>query len=162
MALVTLAEAKAFLNVQDTSTDADITDVILAVTRVVEREVGPIDARSVTSVVTSTGVAALPLTNITAVTSITNLASGATVSITGISTDKSILRYSNGTALPCGELSVVYTVGLATVPGNIKYGALEVLKLAWQAQLSGDLPAFLLSYRASAWFTPDQVSLGFA
>lgn len=162
MALVTLAEAKTFLNIQDVATDAEVTALIAAITPIIERETGPVDARSVTSVVVSDGRAALPLTNITGITSITVLSSGATVSVTGISSDKSILRYANGTPLPSGELSVVYTVGLATVPANIKYGALEVLKLAWAAQVNEDLPAFLLSYRASAWFAPNQVSLGFA
>lgn len=162
MALITLTEAKTFLNIQDGATDAEVTAVIAAVTRLVEREVGPIDTRTVTSVVDSNGRAALPFTNVTAVTAITNRTSGATVSLTGISTDKSVLRYTTGTPLPSGELSVTYTVGLAAVPDNIKYGALEVLKLAWAAQVNAELPAFLMSYRASAWFAPDQVSLGFA
>lgn len=165
MALVTLDEARSFLNIRDTGAaiDTEIQAAIDAVTVLVEREVGPIVQRSVTSVVSSrNGRAVLPLKNIISITSITNVIDGSVVSVTGLSTTHSILGYTSGTHLPNGDLSVVYVVGVTPVPKNIKYGALEVLKLAWAAQSREELPAFLLSYRASAWFLPDQVLPGFA
>lgn len=163
MDLISLQEAKAFLNIQGSSSDFEIEDVVDAMTRVVEREVGPIVNRTVTSVVTThDGCAVLPLKNIVAIKSVTVIRDGSSISTDGLTTHHSILAYANGERLPRGDLSVEYEVGLADIPSNIKYGALEVLKLAWAAQNKGDLPAFLLSYRASAWFLPDQELPGFA
>lgn len=163
MDLILLADAKSFLNIQDKSSDVEIQDVIDAVTRIVEREVGPVIERAVTSVVSSHGgCAVLPLKNVIEIVSVTAVRDGSTVPVDGLTTTHSILAYADGTRLPRGDLNVAYKVGLTEVPTNIKHGAFEVLKLAWAAHRKGDLPAFLLSYRASAWFLPDQDLPGFA
>ena len=153
MALVTVAEAKTFLNIQDVSAaiDTKLTGFIAGITPVVERRVGPVEVRTETSVVRSNGQAVLPFANVISIQSVTIRATGTTVTTTGIVVDGTRIKYASGASLPYGDLTIAYTVGMTVVPSNIKYGALEIISQAWETQRNKEVPAFLIPYRGKAW-----------
>jgi hypothetical protein len=73
-----------------------------------------------------------------------------------------VLRNPAGALPGAYDLQVTVTVGMVPIPENIKSGAKEILDLAWATQRGKDRPAFLVSYRAQAWLSNSEQSLGFA
>lgn len=81
--ILTLAEAKAFVNATDTTHDAELPAFITAITAVIENEVGPVVAREVTETLYPTGaVLFLSHSNVISVTSISEWASGTETALT--------------------------------------------------------------------------------
>ncbi len=168
--LVTLAEAKAFLNMDtdDTSEDTELANFITGMTPVVEAEVGPVVLRSQTAVIYGMDANAVPAPTwpVASVTSGTYLSNSTSVDVSKMIADQGLILTSDGSTLPLLPWTMTYQAGrvanTAAVPLNIKSGALEILKLAWESQRGGTPPAFLISYRAAAWFKPSAFAVGFA
>lgn len=159
--IVGLAEAKAYLNIEDDDGDEELRAFIEGVTEVVEngdgndfRGVGPVVRRTVTATIYPNGscVASLPYTEVLSLTSAVDVGTGVTVSLTGYTFDQGVLRPAYGADLPLRPWTITYVVGRPSLPANIRLGALEILKLAWNSQRgNGEPPAFLVPYRAQAW-----------
>jgi len=167
--LVTLAQAKAFLDITDAdaSQDAELQQAIEAVTAVIEHEVGPVVRRTVTTTVqpTTSGSFLLPYTDVVSLTSGSTIPDGTALTVSGYTTFDGVLRNPSG-SLPTSAWALTYVVGrvatTADVPANIRQAALEAVELAWAAQRGGDPPPFLLSYRVQAMLEPDRQLAGFA
>lgn len=169
--IVTLAEAKAFLefDTDDTSQDDELQSFITAITGIVEEEIGPVVQREATSLIRPlTVVTQMPTPDwpIQSVTSGVYLDDSTDVDTSKIIANEGILLTTDGTILPSRAWTMTYVAGLvadtASVPLGIKKGALEILKLAWASQRTGEPPAFLISYRAAAWLKRYAPNLGFA
>lgn len=162
--IFTLQEAKDFLNIEDSSDDAELAGFISGVTAVVEDVVGPVVPRPVTSIFYPTQERAIPLPvwPVISLTSGQLVRNGSPVDVTNMVIDRGALWMKNYAILPVEPFTLTYQAGRATTPDNIKKGAQEILKLAWASQRNSDAPAFLISYRAMAWLQPEATSLGFA
>jgi hypothetical protein len=165
--IVTLTEARTFLNFDDDSSsddDDELQGFITALTPVVEAEVGPVVSRETSDIIYPTGGAVpLPQWPVVSLTSGVLLHDDSVVDVAGMTADKSMLFMTDGSSLPFEPWTLTYVVGRESIPANIRQGALEILGLAWETQRGeGDLPAFLIPYRAAAWLRPTPALPGFA
>lgn len=169
--IVTLVEAREFLKPRagDTGSDDEMQRFITRLTPAVETEVGPVVQRAeIAAIDGACGFCetSAPKWPMVSVTSGTYLSDGSAVVTSKMVSRKGLIVTTDGSPLPLRPWTMTYLAGrvanTAAVPGNIKGGALEMLKLAWATQRGQDAPAFLVSYRASAWFKSDQYALGFA
>ncbi|MEU4502658.1 hypothetical protein [Streptomyces sp. NPDC024089] len=141
MALLTLAEAKAQLNITSTSNDTELQVYVDAVGPVIERFIGPVAERIVveTQDVARDGVQVLVLRT-TPVVSLTSveplLASGGTSYDVGalvLDGDTGIVRRADGGWLR-GPLKVTYTAGRGEVPATVNLAARMLVQHLWQTQ----------------------------
>jgi hypothetical protein len=165
--IIGLDEAKTFLNIRDTDTDQDdeLRAMLEAVTAVVEREVGPVVRRQVSTVLYPTchsSALQLPYTQVLTVDSAAYVSDASVISVTGWHTDGGMLWLNAGSVFPAYPFTLTYTVGRPDLPANIRMGALEILKLAWASQRASEPPSFLVSNKAGEWLAPDVQVLGFA
>lgn len=164
--ILSLTEAKAFLNIRSTDTDQDdeLRGMLEGVTRVVEHEVGAVVRRTETSVLRTCGENSypLPLSPVVSLTSGAIVRDGSSVTITGWYAQGSVLYAGLYGTLPVEPFTLTYVVGRPDLPTNIRMGALEILKLAWASQRASDPPTFLVSNKAREWLAPDMQALGFA
>ncbi|WP_433382797.1 hypothetical protein [Streptosporangium sp. CA-115845] len=139
--LVTLAEAKAHLNIPASRTgdDEEISRFIGALTAPIERHVGIVLPVTVTERCwggrRSLLLAHRPVQSIGSVT----LPGGRTVPGSGydLDGDAGVLHRMAGGHLSCwerGRIAVVYTAGLAAVPAHVRQAALIILGHLWETQ----------------------------
>ncbi|HEY9417813.1 MAG TPA: phage head-tail connector protein [Pseudonocardia sp.] len=177
--LLSLADAKAHLNITTTTHDDELREYLEACTKVVESYVGPIVRRTHTRRVSGYRCAIpLPHTQVTAVTNITVISDGTspiTLSDLSINTAAGIVSLKSGGSFPYGDMDWTYTVGRSYVESNWTLAAKLILQTRWQQKLGnlpstqGDFPGYVVSgagylvpYAAVALMQPDQVSAGFA
>ena len=179
--LMSLANAKAHLNIADTTTtyDAELREYLEAATEIVESYVGPVVRRTHTARVCGYRCEIpLPHTQVLAVTNITDVRTGTspiTLSDLAIDTEAGVISYKNGMAFPYGEMDITYTVGRSYVKANWTLAAKIIMKHNWETQL-GNLPSiqgedrgyvvtgsgYLVPFRAVSLLQSDQVPVGFA
>ena len=146
--LITLAEARASLGwaTSDTSNDADLEKYIEAATPVIERETGPLIARTGVVFTLDGGRTRLVLpTRFNTVTTLVE--SGVTVTdfvpepsaglITG-GTTGSPRYFANGVQ----NIVVTVTTGAAEVPANVKLATRELVTHLWRRGRQSNIPAF--------------------
>lgn len=157
-ALVTLDEAYDAINDPSGADDSELSALIDAVTGVVEAIVGPVTSREVTDVLDGGGDTVVlrkyPVISVDSVTEYTPSAQtlaaepyGSTYTGYGyrVNLNTGVLtRTSSGTprsfASGTGNVVVNYTAGRSEIPANVKQAALELIRLHWQPQQSGNLP----------------------
>lgn len=177
-AILSLADAKAHLNIPSTSSDDELRGFLETTTKVIEDEVGPIVRRTHTA--RRCGYRAkvlLPHTQVRSITSVTDVRTGASIDSSGMTVDREtgIVSYLNGSGFAYGDMDFVYVVGRDTVDSNWTDAAKVIVKHFWSTQL-GNLPSnqgddhgyvvtgsgYLVPYRAMAMLKPDQIPIGFA
>ncbi|MBZ6250388.1 phage gp6-like head-tail connector protein [Streptomyces olivaceus] len=146
MALLTLAEAKAQLNITSDTDDIELTAYIEAVGPVVERFVGPVEPREVaeTQDVARDGarllvLRTLPVMELTSVTPLLAGATGYDVDRLLLDGDTGVVRRADGGWLR-GPLRVTYQAGRATVPATINLAARILVQHLWRTQNAGRGP----------------------
>jgi len=157
--ILELEEARAALNLQDAKAERDalIEEFCVAVDAVVEQYLGDwVDPRDVTIDAPADGV--LPGATVREVKAGEYLDGTGPVDVAGMRvTGAGILQPPPGRALPARPWRLTLAVGHENVPAAIKRGAAEILIQAWATQRfdsGGDVPAFLVPYRAAAWLDP--------
>ncbi len=174
--LLTLAEARKFLNIDgaDTSEDDELADFITGITPVVESGdanwsgIGPVVLRSRSTIIygASANAVPAPVWPIDSLTSGAYLLDDSPVDVSAMVVDQGLILTKDGSALPLRPWTLTYQAGFvadtASVPQNIKKGAAEILRLAWASQRLSDPPAFLVPFRAMHWFGANTFALGFA
>lgn len=177
--LLSLADAKAHLDLTSTTHDEEIREYLEAATEIVESYIGPVVRRSHTARLCGyRREIALPHTQVQSITSITVVRDGSTpvtLSDLSINTDAGVVTYKNGSLFPYGDMDWVYVVGRSFVKANWTLAAKIIVKHNWETQLGnlpsiqGDSPGYVVSgagylvpYRAISLLTPDQVPAGFA
>ena len=140
MALLTLADAKAELNIDvaDTDDDAEITAYLGAVTDMIERFIGPVENRSVTETVRGGRAAILSRPPIFSIQSIAGAMSGAVVATADVwfNPSSGVIR-PKGSAMP-DPIVVTYTAGRnvsgASIPLGIQIAARTAISHLWRFQ----------------------------
>lgn len=181
-ALISLADAKAHLNIpaSNTTSDDELREYLEAATEIVESYTGPIVRRTHTARVCGWRAyqLSLPHTQVTAVTAVTLVSDGSspiTLSDLAVNGPAGVISYKNRAYFPYGDLDVTYTVGRSYVKPNWSLAAKIIVKHVWDTQL-GNLPSvqgddggyvvtgsgYLVPYRAIALLQPDYVPAGFA
>ena len=178
-ALLSLADAKAHLNITTTTYDDELREYLEAATEIVESYVGPVVTRSHTARVRGYRCyIPLPHTQVTAVTSITDIRTGTnpiTLSDLSINTAAGVISYKGGIPFQYGELDVTYTVGRTSIKANWTLAAKHIVKANWESQLGnlpsiqGDTPGYVVTgagyrvpFQAESLLQPDNVPAGFA
>jgi hypothetical protein len=137
VALLTLAEAKAQLDIETTADDTELQAYIDAVTPVIERYVGPVETRQVSEVIEGRGTT-MCLSQIPAVAlvSITPaLPTGGPLDLATLFLDapKGIVYHRTGTF--AGTLwTVAYSAGRGAVPPTINLAARLLVAHLWRTQ----------------------------
>lgn len=138
MALVTLAEAKAQLDIDSGTSDIELQVYIDALTAAIERHVGPVENRAVTETIAKGGAALclsqLPVVSLTSLAPI--LTAGTAVQVSDVAVDAAtgIVRRKDGGRFCGGPWTATYTAGRGTVPPTIKLAALILLQHLWRTQ----------------------------
>jgi hypothetical protein len=179
-ALLSLADAKAHLNIPVTSTsnDDELREFLEAATEVIEQRVGPVARRTLTAQVWGGEYRIyLPKTQVLDVTAITLVSDGSSpVDLLDLNINAhygSLSRKSSAT-FPDGLLNITYVVGRTAVPANVTNAAKLIVKHLWRTQL-GNAPSvqeddrgyvvtgsgYMIPYRVLGEL-PDEVPLGLA
>ncbi|QHC16865.1 hypothetical protein GR131_16205 [Streptomyces sp. GF20] len=136
MALVTLAEARAHLDIDTERHDTELGLYVEALTSVIEGYVGAVEPRQVTQEVTAhRGALILLTTPVLSVTLAEPYDGGPGLDTATLSVDAAgVVRRRDGAPVPAGAWTVAYTVGRADVPPTIRLAALMLLQHLWRTQ----------------------------
>lgn len=146
MALLTLAEAKAQLNITTDTDDTELTAYIEAVGPVIERFVGPVEPQEIveTHDVPCDGgrrvvLRRLPVMSLTAVEPL--LTGGATYDVSSLvlDGDTGVVQRADGGWLR-GPLRVTYQAGRSSIPATINLAARMLVQHLWRTQNAGRGP----------------------
>ncbi|NUP37009.1 MAG: phage gp6-like head-tail connector protein [Streptomyces sp.] len=138
MALLTLDEAKAQLDIESTAHDVELQTYIDGLAPVIERFVGPVENRAVTQTVNGQGttlcLTQVPVVSLTSLTPV--LTGGRAIAVSDVAVDQAlgVIRRLDGGAFCGGPWTAVYTAGRAEVPPTIKLAALILLQHLWRTQ----------------------------
>lgn len=148
MALLTLDDAKAQLNITGTDSDTELQVYVDAVAAVIEEYVGPVESRQVVETQDAGGgrrALVLRRTPVLSLTSVEPLQSGGVAyPVDGLFTDLEsgeVRRTDRGWF--CGLLQVTYQAGRAEVPATVNLAARMLVQHLWRTQRSaraGALP----------------------
>ncbi|WP_326808175.1 phage gp6-like head-tail connector protein [Streptomyces sp. NBC_01775] len=137
MALLTLAEAKAQLDIETSTHDDELQAYVDALTSVIEHYTGPVEERQVTETIEGRGgtmclsqVPAIALLSITPA-----LTDGDPVDLAAVVLDSAVgvVRHRSGSF--AGTVWVVtYTAGRGTVPATVNLAARILLQHLWRTQ----------------------------
>jgi len=138
VALLTLADAKAQLDIETASHDTELQVYIDALTAVIERHVGPVENRAVTETVSGRGTTlCLMQVPVVSLTSLTPMVLGGLPLATGdvvVDNELGVIRRVNGSVFYGGPWTALYTAGRGSVPPTIKLAALILLQHLWRTQ----------------------------
>ncbi len=140
-ALLTLADAKAQLNMRTSLDDDELLYYIAAATREIERRAGAVVPRAVTEVVRQRGGRTLMLATrpVLSVTSATAL-NGGTLDVSALyvaSPKAGLVRRTDDGLISGGPWTVVYQAGRDGIPENIGLAARMLVQHLWETQRGG-------------------------
>jgi hypothetical protein len=140
VALLTLEDAKAQLNITTTTNDGELEAYIDALTAVIEGYTGPVENREVTETADGQGrylvLLQPPVQSITSITPI--MTGGAALDVTGLYVDRAsgVVRRKDGGHFSGGPWTVVYEAGRGSIPPTINVAARMLLQHLWRTQLA--------------------------
>lgn len=138
MALLTLDEAKAQLDIDSTAHDVELQAYIDGLTAVIERHVGPVENRTVTETINGHGttlcLTRIPVVSLTSLTPV--LTGGQAITVPEVAVDQTtgVIRRLNGAAFCGGPWTAAYTAGRGSVPPTINLAARMLLQHLWRTQ----------------------------
>jgi hypothetical protein len=154
--IVSLADAKAHLNITVATHDEELRGFIESATSVVEFFAGPVVRRTVSEVHGGGPLLALSKTPAISLTSVAALLDGgASYTVADLDLDGStgIVRRKNGSTFT-GPLRISYVVGRAIVPAPITHAARELIKHFWRTQLGSQFTSRASSRDADDYSEP--------
>lgn len=138
MTLLSLAEAKAQLDIDSTSHDVELQAYIDGLTAVIERYVGPVENRAVTETVNGHGTTLclrqIPVVSLTSFTPVLTSGRAITVSDVAVDLPTGVVRRLDGGTFCGGPWTASYTAGRGTVPPTINLAARILLQHLWRTQ----------------------------
>jgi len=135
--IVSLADAKAHLNVTSSTHDEEIRTMIDAATEWVEHRVGPVVRRSVTATVAPAGGQLFlepPVISLTSLTSAYGYTETFDVATVYTDLGAGIVRYGYSGATFAYPVTVTYVAGRAIVPAAVRLATVMMLKAFWETQ----------------------------
>ncbi|MGV9535010.1 head-tail connector protein [Streptosporangium sandarakinum] len=142
--IVSLGEAKAHLNITSSADDAELAEMIRAVTGPIERYAGVVLRRDLIEEHPGGYSLVLHQTPVLALASIVGAAPGVgDVSVGDLQFEGSsgVLRRTDR-AWISGPVRVAYTAGRTDVPARVRLAALMILQHLWETQRGGAVPRF--------------------
>lgn len=136
MSVLTVDEARDYLNIASIETDTKIQDTIAAAQAAIEVKVGPLETTAKTARVRGgNGVLVLPDYPVVSVQSIAP-SDGSTFEVADLYVDESgVLSHIDGcTYFGAAAYDIAYTAGRATCPGDLRRAVLELVRHLWQPQ----------------------------
>jgi len=135
--IVSLADAKAHLNVTSTTHDEEIRTMVDAATEWVEHRIGPVVRRSITTTVTPSGGELFlepPVISLTSLTSAFGYTE--TFDLGAVYTDLStgVVHYGYSGTTFSWPVTVTYVAGRAIVPAAVRLATMMMLKAFWETQ----------------------------
>jgi uncharacterized phiE125 gp8 family phage protein len=161
--IITLAQAKTFLNITGTQSDAELTDFIAAASQVIVNKIGPVSGSPTVSEWHDGGSSRIVLRHqgpLQSVTSVTETYGTVTYALTGITLDGApvataygytvdldrglIVRRASGVAIPFAagtqNIHVTYVAGYSTIPADLIQATQLLLKHMWDTQRAAKGP----------------------
>lgn len=138
MSTLTLTDAKAYLNITESSTDAELQVFIDAAESSIARQCGPLASTACTKRARG-GKCALvvPVTPLLTVSSVVPV-NGAALDVTKLNVDPAgVIEYLTGGTFGYPFYDVTYTAGRATVPADLLQGVKEHTAHLWKTQQGG-------------------------
>ncbi|MGW2908659.1 head-tail connector protein [Streptomyces sp. NPDC001204] len=137
MALLTLAEAKAQLDIDGTAEDTELEVYVEALTAAIERHVGPVETREFAETIEGRGasmcLSQIPAVALVSVTPAVETGDDLDLSALVLDGATGIVRYRGGSF--AGTLwRVTYTAGRGEVPATINLAARILLQHLWRTQ----------------------------
>lgn len=138
--IVSLADAKAHLNITSSDHDDELRSWLESVTEVIEHKVGPVVVRSYTERAYNGAPFVLshyPLVSITSVTPV--FATGTAVDVADLELDElnGVVRRADQATFSGGPWEITYKAGRPVIPANISHAARIILKHLWETQRGG-------------------------
>lgn len=141
MALLTLAESKAQLDIETGADDVELQAYIDALAPVIERHVGPVEIRTVTEQVDGLMLLALTQAPVVSLVSLTPVLDGGlaiTAAEVVVNPDSGVVRRRDGAPFYGGPWTAVYSAGRVTpgdaIPATISLAARMLLQHLWRTQ----------------------------
>lgn len=137
MSVVSLAEAKAHLNIAEATHDAELQTVLDAAEAVIAKLVGPLTPTVVTEVVRSTSYAGLVLSTLPVVslTSVTpNVGDALVVGDLTLDGAAGLVTNATDTRFGAQSYTVVYEAGYDPLPLDLQLAVKELLRHLWASQ----------------------------
>lgn len=138
MAIITLVEAKAHLNITTATQDAEIQAHIDAATRALVDRLGIIEATAGQSFRAIGGGSGLNLPTGQAIVSVQSVTpvNGAAIdmSLLFVKTASGIIEWNYGGTFSERAYDVVYTAGYGAIPDSLKQACKEMVRLLWAPQ----------------------------
>ncbi|MFE4679191.1 phage head-tail connector protein [Streptomyces sp. NPDC056723] len=138
MALLTLAEAKAQLNIETAADDAELQTYVDALTAVIEGYVGPVEVQEVTETVDGQGrylcLLRPPIADLTSLTPVLDGGSSLDVARLHVDGPSGVIRRLDGGLFSGGPWTAVYTAGRGAIPPTINLAARILLQHLWRTQ----------------------------
>lgn len=170
MAVLTLADAKAHLNITTTTHDAELTSLISSAEAAIAQRVGPLEPTDVTSRVSGRVALILPVYPVLSLTSI-KTSSGFTLPVTDYTINLATgeVVHISGLAFTASPYyTVAYKAGRAAgaLPADILLADKELVRHLWESQRgasraavspmgeSAAAPGYLLPYRVQELLAP--------
>lgn len=172
MSVILLADAKAHLNITGSDKDVELQAVLDGAEGAIAERCGPLTSTEVTERVTGGGcglvVRETPVVSLTSLTPV----NGTAYTVADFTVDKSagVIEWTSGARFASGRYDVVYEAGRTSVPDDLKYGILELVRHMWATQrgptrrpgspasegASNTLPgaAYLLPFRVTELIAP--------
>lgn len=161
--IITLAQAKTFLNITTTTSDAELTDFIASASQYVVNRIGPVSGSPTVSEWHDGGSSKIVLRTqspVQSITSVTETYGTVMYTLTGITLDSApvataygytvdldrglIVRRASGVAVPFAagtqNIHVTYVAGFASVPADIVEATQYLVKHAWETQRASKGP----------------------
>lgn len=141
MAVLTLAEAKAHLNIPATTTthDSELTAFITSAEAAIAALCGPLESTAKTVRVRGGGDAlALPYAPAVSLTSVTPVGSTAlTLGDLYLDTAAAVVTYDEGGTFSSDRYTVVYQAGRSTCPADLLLAVKELVRHLWKSSQRG-------------------------
>lgn len=138
MAVLSLSDARAHLNITSSDNDAELLGFIGAAEAALAKKVGPLESTSKTCRVRGGDELVLPVTPAVSLTSVTPVGGTAlTVGDLYLDTESGVVTYSQGGTFGSTNYTVVYQAGRATVPDDLLQAVKELVKHFWTTQRGG-------------------------
>lgn len=134
MALLTLEDAKAQLNITGTANDTELQAYVASVVPVIEHFVGPVEAREVQENHDGGGVLVLRQTPVISVTTVVPLYGGSAIDVEGLVVDGDTgeVRRASRASFPASR--VTYQAGRSSIPPTINLAARMLVQHLWRTQ----------------------------
>ncbi|AEM87085.1 head-tail connector protein [Streptomyces violaceusniger] len=138
MALLTLDEAKAQLNLTTVTHDVELQAYVDSITAMVEWYVGPVEPQSVTETVNGRrGTLCLTRIPVVSLTSFTPILTGGTaLTVADVTVDPltGVVRRKDGGTFCGGPWTAAYTAGRDAVPPTLNLAARMLIQHLWRTQ----------------------------